>query len=111
MATSPNGTEKSPKKQEVVVGFLSWLGQLHWTVHYFVEVRLVEQAYMYKYESRKDLKLRNKIYLEHLLIFSSKQRHRAKDQFEEFKVEIWKFDIGAHLWQSLKKILHKNGGK
>lgn len=53
----------------------------------------------------------NQIYLEHLFIFSSKQWHWAKDQFEKLEVEIGKLNIGAHLRQSLEKVFHKNGGK
>lgn len=42
MAASTNGTEESPEKQEVVVWFLSRLGQFHGAVHDLVEVGLGE---------------------------------------------------------------------
>lgn len=48
MATSTNGAEESTKKEEVVVGFLSRLCQLHGTVHNLVEVWLREQGQSYK---------------------------------------------------------------
>lgn len=47
MAASTNGTEECPEKQEVVVGFLGRLGELHGAVHYLVEVWLRKQGPSY----------------------------------------------------------------
>lgn len=47
MAASSNGTEQSPEKQEVVVGFLCRLCQLHGTVHNLVKVWLGVEGQFY----------------------------------------------------------------
>lgn len=51
---------------------------------------------------------RNDLYLQHLFIFSSKQRDGAKDQLEQLEIQIGEFHIRAHLRQSVQKILYQN---
>lgn len=117
MAASSNGTKQSPEKQEVVVGLLRRLGQLHGTVHNLVKVwlRVKGQFYCWVSEGIQNTtqveKIKSHIYLKHLLILSSKQWHRAKNQLEQLQVKIRKLNIGTHLWQSFQKIFHEDGGK
>lgn len=47
MAASSNGTKQSAEKQEVVVGLLRRLGQLHGTVHNLVKVWLRVEGQFY----------------------------------------------------------------
>lgn len=78
MAASSNGTKQSPEKQEVVVGLLRRLGQLHGTVHNLVKVWLRVEGQFYCWvsegiQNHQDEKIKSHIYLKHLLILSSKQ--------------------------------------
>ena len=83
VTAAADGSKEGPQEQEIVVGLFGAEGQFHRFVDDLRQVRF-----------------------EHLFVFGGKERHAAKDQFEQFQVEIGAFHVRAHLFHVIQKVLH-----